>query len=85
MVKLFIILTLKPDLDIEWFFVALAYKNARIKERRGKTGSGKTGRVENRLAPALPHQTVHALLTHTAFRCSSHQGMHIYLPIYSHD
>ena len=34
-----------------------------------------TGRVENRLAPVLPHQTVHALLTHTAFRCSSHQGM----------
>ncbi len=34
-----------------------------------------TGRVENRLTPALPHQTVHALLTHTAFRCPSHQGM----------
>ena len=25
------------------------------------------GRVENRLSPVLPHQTVHALLTHTAF------------------
>ncbi|MCX7096422.1 MAG: SIR2 family protein [Methylococcales bacterium] len=36
---------------------------------------GPSGRVENRLSPALPHQTVHALLTHTAFRCSSHQGM----------
>ncbi len=35
----------------------------------------KSGRVEDRLSPALPHQTVHALLTHTAFRCSSHQGM----------
>ena len=46
------------------------------------------GRVEDRLAPALPHQTVHAVLRvfasqnpclprfpHTAFRCSSHQGM----------
>ena len=33
------------------------------------------GRVENRLTPALPHRSVHALLTHTAFRCSSHQGM----------
>ena len=34
-------------------------------------------RVEDRLSPALPHQTVHALLTHTAFRCSSRQGMRI--------
>jgi len=25
--------------------------------------------------PAYPHQTVRALLTHTAFRCSSRQGM----------
>ncbi|MCX7096544.1 MAG: hypothetical protein NTV43_01420 [Methylococcales bacterium] len=42
----------------------------------GSTQSGsQSGRVENRLSPALPHQTVHALLTHTAFRCSSHQGM----------
>jgi len=42
-------------------------------------------RVEDRLLPALPHQTVRALLTHTAFRCSSRQSMHNYLPIYSHD
>ena len=35
------------------------------------------GRVENRFSPALPHQTVRALLTHTAFRCSSRQGMRI--------
>jgi hypothetical protein len=34
------------------------------------------GRVEDRLAPALPHQTVHAVFPHTAFRCSSRQGMH---------
>ena len=33
------------------------------------------GRVENRLSPALPHQTVHAVFPHTAFRCSSHLGM----------
>ena len=33
------------------------------------------GRVESRLAPALPHQTVHAVFPHTAFRCSSHPGM----------
>jgi len=39
----------------------------------GKT----TGRVENRFSPALPHQTVRAQLTHTAFRYSSRQGMHI--------
>jgi hypothetical protein len=30
------------------------------------------GRVEDRLAPALPHQTVHAVFPHTAFRCSSY-------------
>ncbi len=29
------------------------------------------GRVEDRLAPALPHQTVHAVFPHTTFRCSS--------------
>jgi hypothetical protein len=33
------------------------------------------GRVEDRLSPALPHQTVHAIFPHTAFRCSSRQGM----------
>ena len=33
------------------------------------------GRVENRFHPALPHQTVLAVLPHTAFRCSSLQGM----------
>ena len=32
------------------------------------------GRVENRFSPALPHQTVHAIFPHTAFRCSSRQG-----------
>ena len=41
------------------------------------------GRVENRLSPALPHQTVHALLTHTAFRCSSRQGMYFLRPMFS--
>lgn len=35
----------------------------------------KQGRVENRLSPALPHQTVHAVFPHTAFRCSSCGGM----------
>jgi hypothetical protein len=30
------------------------------------------GRVENRLSPALPHQTVHAVFPHTAFLCFSH-------------
>ena len=25
------------------------------------------GRVENRLSPALPHQTVHAVFPHTVF------------------
>ncbi len=39
------------------------------------------GRVEDRLSPALPHQTVHAICPHTAFRCSSHRGMHS-LPSY---
>src|ERR1017187_2385804 len=43
--------------------------------------SASSGRVESRLSPVLPHQTVHALLAHTAFRCSSHQGMHIHPPI----
>jgi hypothetical protein len=38
---------------------------------RGKS----MGRVEDRLTPALPHQTVHAVFPHTAFRCSSRQGM----------
>lgn len=33
------------------------------------------GRVESRFHPALPHQTVRALLMHTAFRCSSLQSM----------
>ena len=33
------------------------------------------GRVESRYYPALPHQTVRAVLPHTAFRCSSLQGM----------
>ena len=37
--------------------------------------SNEHGRVENRLSPALPHQTVHAVRPHTAFRCSSCQGM----------
>jgi hypothetical protein len=41
--------------------------------------SGVPGRVENRFHPALPHQTVHAVFPHTAFRCSSLQGMH-FLP-----
>ena len=36
---------------------------------------GSMGRVENRLSPALHHQTVHAVFPHTAFRCSSHLGM----------
>jgi hypothetical protein len=31
-------------------------------------------RVEDRLAPALPHQTVDAVFPHMAFRCSSHSG-----------
>ena len=35
----------------------------------------KSGRVEGWLTPTLPHQTVHAIFPHTAFRCSSHQGM----------
>ena len=34
-----------------------------------------SGRVENRLAPALPHQTVRAVFRHTAFRFSSYRGM----------
>ncbi|WP_308418296.1 phospholipase D-like domain-containing protein [Iodobacter fluviatilis] len=34
----------------------------------------KFGRVESRFSPALPHQTVHAIFPHTAFRCSSHQA-----------
>ena len=33
------------------------------------------GRVEDRFSPALPHQTVHAVFPHTAFRCSSCPGM----------
>ena len=33
------------------------------------------GRVEDRLSPALPHQTVRAIFPHTAFRCSSHRGV----------
>jgi len=37
--------------------------------------NGLVGRVEDRLVPALPHQTVHAIFPHTAFRCPSHQGM----------
>ena len=33
------------------------------------------GRVENCQTATLPHQTVHAIFSHTAFRCSSHRGM----------
>ena len=33
------------------------------------------GRVENRLPPALPRQTMHAVFPHTAFRYSSHLVM----------
>ena len=40
------------------------------------------GRVEDWLTPTLPHQTVHAIFPHTAFRCSSHQGMHIALSMF---
>ena len=43
----------------------------------GHPGSKSWGRVENRLAPALPHQTVHAVFPHTAFRCSSRRGMRL--------
>jgi len=39
--------------------------------------SRKAGRVKSRLTPALPHQTMHAVFPHTAFRCSSRQGMRI--------
>ena len=52
------------------------------------SGAKSMGRVENSLSPALSHQTVHAVLRvfasqkpcqpqfpHTAFRCSSRQGM----------
>ncbi|NDP47512.1 MAG: hypothetical protein GZ085_03805 [Sulfuriferula multivorans] len=35
----------------------------------------KNQRVENSLAAALPHQTVHAVFPHTDFRCSLRQGM----------
>ena len=40
-----------------------------------QAGKGRWCRVENRLTPALPHQTVLAVFPHTAFRCSSYQGM----------
>ncbi len=39
----------------------------------------RVGRVEDRLSPALPHQTVHAVCPHTAFRCSSCRDMRICL------
>ena len=39
--------------------------------------SNQRGRVENRFSPILPHQTVHAVFPHTAFRCSSCHGMRI--------
>ena len=38
------------------------------------------GRVENSLAAALPHQTVHAVFPHTDFRCSS-TPRHAHSPI----
>ena len=47
---------------------------------RMKHSGIRDGRVENRLSPALPHQTVHAIFPHTAFRCSSRQGMRINPP-----
>jgi len=47
----------------------------RSQRKRGQTTVTKTGRVENRFPPALPHQTVHAVFPHTAFRCSSCRGM----------
>src|SRR3972149_8153733 len=37
------------------------------------------GRVESRFHPALPHQTVRAVLPHTAFRCSSPSDMRLLL------
>ncbi|MCI0733994.1 MAG: hypothetical protein L0Y38_09270, partial [Methylococcaceae bacterium] len=54
-------------------------KSKRVENQlQGEPGlrpAGNKGRVENRLAPALPHQTVHAVFPHTAFRCSSCRGM----------
>ncbi len=44
-----------------------------VKASAGSKASA--GRVEDRFSPALPHQTVHAVFPHTAFRCSSRQGM----------
>ena len=49
----------------------------RPKDAVGSQDTLDLGRVENRLAPALPHQTVHAVFPHTAFRCSSYRGMRL--------
>ena len=47
----------------------------RIREPVRTALEDQMGRVEDRLTPALPHQTVHAVFPHTAFRCSSRRGM----------
>src|SRR3989304_3224738 len=54
----------------EWFIYINAYQKQTEKQ---------TGRVESRFHPALPHQTVRAVLPHTAFRCSSPSDMRLLL------
>ena len=49
-------------------------------ERMSALGAADKGGVGSRLSPALPHQTVRAVLPHTAFRCSSRQACAIFQP-----
>ena len=57
-----------------WLSAPLAVNLRNMAGFRNILVHGYQSRVENRFSPALPHQTVHAIFPHTAFRCSSRQG-----------
>ena len=69
-----------PENALLRFSLGNAYLGAARQAEAAAQFAEAVRRVEDRLAPALPHQTVHAIFPHTAFRCSSHQGMRIAPP-----
>ena len=55
----------RSPLEIAYLFPPLSFDGASIV-------------IPQLTSPILPHQTVHAVLPHTAFRCSSHRGMRLF-------